>query len=55
VTPRPDLVARLIVPFHRSGLAYMVAGGLAANIYGEPRLNLVAERAARGGLPGAVA
>jgi hypothetical protein len=38
VTPAPDLVRWLLGPLNRSGIRYMVTGGLAAIIYGEPRL-----------------
>jgi hypothetical protein len=36
--PAPDIHTRLLQPLHSSGIAYMVTGGLAAIIYGEPRL-----------------
>ncbi len=34
----PELFARLLRPLHATGLPYMVTGGLAAIVYGEPRL-----------------
>lgn len=34
----PELFARLLRPLHGTGLPYMVTGGLAAIVYGEPRL-----------------
>jgi hypothetical protein len=34
----PDLYAHLVRPLHASGVPYMVSGGVAAIIYGEPRL-----------------
>jgi hypothetical protein len=33
-----DLLARFAVPFQRLGLPYMITGGAAAIVYGEPRL-----------------
>lgn len=33
-----DLISRFAVPFHRLGLPYMMTGGAAAIVYGEPRL-----------------
>jgi hypothetical protein len=38
VTPATDLYARLLEPLRQAGIPYMVTGGLAAIIYGEPRL-----------------
>lgn len=38
MTPAADLYQRLIQPLHGAGIPYMVTGGLAAIIYGEPRL-----------------
>jgi hypothetical protein len=38
VTPAADLFARLLHPLQRAGIPYMVTGGLAAIIYGDPRL-----------------
>ena len=36
--PAPDVHTRLLLPLNTTGIAYMVTGGLAAIIYGEPRL-----------------
>jgi hypothetical protein len=33
-----DLLARFAAPFERLGLSYMITGGAAAIVYGEPRL-----------------
>lgn len=33
-----DLLTRFAAPFQRSGLRYMITGGAAAIVYGEPRL-----------------
>jgi hypothetical protein len=36
----PDVITRLLAPFNETGVVYMVTGGLAAIVYGEPRLTL---------------
>lgn len=33
----PDLIRLFIEPFERSGLSYMVTGGVASVVYGDPR------------------
>src|SRR5687767_13801721 len=38
VVPLPELHQRLIQPLNAAGISYMVTGGLAAIVYGEPRL-----------------
>lgn len=38
VAPLPELHRRLLQPLNAAGIRYMVTGGLAAIIYGEPRL-----------------
>lgn len=38
MTPATDLYARLLEPLRQAGIPYMVTGGLAAIVYGEPRL-----------------
>jgi hypothetical protein len=38
VVPLPELHRRLIQPLNVAGIRYMVTGGLAAIVYGEPRL-----------------
>ena len=38
MTPLSDLVQQLIAPLNRAGVPYMVTGGVAAIVYGEPRL-----------------
>jgi hypothetical protein len=40
VTPAPSLVGLFVTPLNRAGIEYMVTGGLAAVIYGHPRLTL---------------
>ncbi len=40
VTPAPSLVKLFVVPLNRAGIDYMVTGGLAAVVYGHPRLTL---------------
>jgi len=40
VTPAPSLVSLFIAPINRTGIEYMVTGGLAAVVYGHPRLTL---------------
>jgi hypothetical protein len=36
----PSLIGLFIVPLNRAGIEYMVTGGLAAVVYGHPRLTL---------------
>src|SRR5687767_4512826 len=38
VVPLPELHRRLFHPLNEAGIRYMVTGGLAAIVYGEPRL-----------------
>lgn len=40
MTPAPSLVGLFIAPLNRAGIEYMVTGGLAAVVYGHPRLTL---------------
>jgi hypothetical protein len=40
VTQAPSLVGLFIAPINRAGIDYMVTGGLAAVVYGHPRLTL---------------
>ena len=40
MTPAPSLIALFIAPLNRAGIEYMVTGGLAAVVYGHPRLTL---------------
>lgn len=40
MTPAPSLVGLFVAPPNRAGIEYMVTGGLAAVIYGHPRLTL---------------
>jgi hypothetical protein len=40
VTQTPSLVKLFVVPLNRAGIQYMVTGGLAAVVYGHPRLTL---------------
>jgi len=40
VTQAPSLVGLFIAPLNRAGIEYMVTGGLAAVVYGHPRLTL---------------
>jgi hypothetical protein len=36
----PSLVGLFVAPLNRSGIEYMVTGGLASVVYGHPRLTL---------------
>lgn len=36
--PAPDVHTRLLAPLDATGISYMVTGGLAAIVYGDPRL-----------------
>lgn len=38
MTPPPDLYRLLLLPLQETGLTHMLTGGLAAVLYGEPRL-----------------
>lgn len=38
--PAPSLIGLFIAPLNRAGVAYAVTGGLAAIVYGHPRLTL---------------
>jgi hypothetical protein len=40
VTPAPSLIELFIAPLNRAGIEYAVTGGLAAVVYGHPRLTL---------------
>ena len=38
--PGPSLVTLFVAPLHQLGVEYMVTGGLASIVYGEPRMTL---------------
>ena len=40
MTQAPSLVGLFVAPINRAGIEYMVTGGLAAIVYGHPRLTL---------------
>ena len=40
MAPTPSLVGLFIAPLNRTGIEYMTTGGLAAVVYGHPRLTL---------------
>ena len=40
MAPTPSLVGLFIAPLNRTGIEYMATGGLAAVVYGHPRLTL---------------
>ena len=40
MTREPNLIGLFIAPPTRAGIEYMVTGGLAAIVYGQPRLTL---------------
>jgi hypothetical protein len=40
VTQAPSLIGLFVIPLNRAGIEYMVTGGLAAVVYGHPRLTL---------------
>ena len=40
MAPAPSLVGLFIAPLNRTGIEYMATGGLAAVVYGHPRLTL---------------
>jgi hypothetical protein len=40
VTSAPSLIGLFVAPLNRGGIEYMVTGGLAAIVYGHPRLTL---------------
>lgn len=40
MTPAPSLVGLFVAPLNRAGVEYAVTGGLAAIVYGHPRLTL---------------
>lgn len=40
MTPTPSLIGLFVAPLNRAGIEYMVTGGLAAVVYGHPRMTL---------------
>ena len=40
MTQAPSLIGLFVAPLNRAGIEYMVTGGLAAVVYGHPRLTL---------------
>lgn len=40
MTPAPSLISLFVAPLNRANIEYMVTGGLAAVVYGHPRLTL---------------
>jgi hypothetical protein len=40
VTQAPSLIGLFVTPLNRAGIEYMVTGGMAAVVYGHPRLTL---------------
>jgi hypothetical protein len=53
VTRAPSLIGLFVAPLNRAGIEYTVTGGLAAVVYGHPRLALDVDLAIRLTPPGA--
>lgn len=54
MTRAPSLIGLFVAPLNRAGIEYMVTGGLAAVVYGHPRLTLDVDLVIRLTPPGAL-